>query len=62
MTEPRFDNLSDREILIMTCRETFSNSARLDRHSVRIDALENWKNWLAGAIAVVAAMVGIKVH
>ena len=59
MEEPIFEHLSDREILIMTCRETFGNSKRLDSHAKKIHALELWKNWLAGAFAALLAGMGL---
>lgn len=60
MDEPKFDNLTDREILILTCRQTFEHARILIKHEEKIMTLELWKNYVLGGMAALLALLGIK--
>ena len=68
---PDSGDLTDRELLLLTYQKVegleqshaeYRQEAkeRMNSHSTRISALEHWRNYLAGATAVIGALVGFK--
>ncbi len=55
---------SDREILLLIVQEVRYSlpiiNKRLDAHANSIRGLQDWRNYLAGAWAVLAAAIGFK--
>lgn len=51
--------LSDRELLILVVQGLNTHSKRLDSHASDIKSLRDWRNYLSGAWAVLAAGLGL---
>lgn len=57
MDEPKFEHMTDREILILVCKQTWQNTDTLKTHGTRLRALEGWRTFLAGAGATLEFLV-----
>ena len=56
-----YGKLTDRELLILACQAVNTHGKRLDAHAVDIKGLREWRNYLSGAWAVAAGVLGIHI-
>jgi hypothetical protein len=58
--EIELGKLKNRELLILAVQGINSHSKRLDAHAEKIRALEHWRNYIGGGMAVITAWLGLK--
>jgi hypothetical protein len=58
-----FHGYSDREVLILLAQEVRASlpviNKRLDSHAGDLKELKNWRSYISGGIAVIAAALGL---
>lgn len=58
LPEAKIEDLSDRELLELTCRTVNQLKGLLIAQQAEIDALKNWRNVVTGGITVAVVMGG----
>jgi len=62
MTRIELETKSDRELLLLVAERVNAICEQVESQNGRIRALESWRNWQAGAIAVLGFVVIVLVN